>query len=226
MKRIFFTLLLGLLTTLFIWHSCPAASRSSLTSFTPDSTIKSTPTPTAEKGSKPVLKTGTLLSPPRLLPPFSLTDTHNQHFTDTSLQGQWTLMFFGYARCPAICPATLAIVGELWRSFPKPDPTQPIQFVFVSLDEADTPTTLGNFLARFHPTFIGLTGHSTAINALAKACRIYSWTDTTSNATGQKVIDHSATLLLINPEGRIQAVFSPPHITHNIAHDIELLMKA
>jgi protein SCO1/2 len=168
----------------------------------------------------------TILSPPKPLVEFTLTDTNNQPFTHRSLQNHWTLMFFGYAQCPDICPTTLAIVGQTWRSFPNGTPHPNAQLVFVSLDpKDDTVPKLRGFLERFHPSFIGLTGGEQDIKQLAEACRIYSWTDPKLNAAGQKVIDHSATLLLINPEGQIQALFSPPHNADNIAKDIKSLMN-
>src|SRR5215831_17894628 len=77
------------------------------------------------------LSAATVLSPPKPLEvDFSLQDTSNKPFTPASLKGHWTVLFFGYAQCPEICPQTLAIVSEAWRQ--KLDPNA--QFVFVSLD--------------------------------------------------------------------------------------------
>lgn len=179
-----------------------------------------------EQQADPGYAAATILTPTKPLIEFSLMDTKNQPFTHDSLQNHWTLMFFGYAQCPDICPTTLAIAGQLWRSFPNQTPHPKAQFVFVSLDpKDDTVPKLREFLERFHPSFIGVTGNEQDIKKLAENCRIYSWADPKPNAAGQKVIDHSATLLLINPEGRIQAIFSPPHRAENIAKDLQSLMN-
>ena len=113
----------------------------------------------------------------------------NQPFTEKSLLGQWTLMFFGYAQCPEICPKTLIKITELWKQVP-----QDLHFVFVSLDpESDTVQILRDFLGRFNSEFRGLTGEAAVIQKLAKACGIYSWQDPKANDPSKpKMIDHSA----------------------------------
>lgn len=176
----------------------------------------------------PVLKaeqssTATILSAAQPLPPFSLLDTSNQSFTEASLKDHWTLLFFGYAQCPEICPQALATISEAWRGLAQPN----AQFVFVSLDpKEDTPAALKQFLANFNSNFIGLTGEEAEIKKLAQACRIHSWKDPNLNAAGQKIIDHSATLLLVNPQGQIQALFSPPHQSSVLEKELKALMKS
>jgi protein SCO1/2 len=176
----------------------------------------------------PKLTTATLLQPAKPLIPFSLTDSKNSPFTQTNLLGQWSLLFFGYAECPEICPRTLAIVSGLWPALLKQiKPNNlPVRFVFVSLDpKTDTPQNLSTFLGHFNIQFIGLTGEENDIKNLSKVCNVYSWQETTPNAKGQKVIDHTASLLLINPRGQIQAIFSPPHEPQNILKDLAVLMN-
>ena len=60
-------------------------------------------------GSAPVktLGAGTLLPQRRALTPFALTDTNGAPFDQTALQGRWTLLAFGYASCPDVCPLLL-----------------------------------------------------------------------------------------------------------------------
>lgn len=176
----------------------------------------------------PTLKTeqssaATVFSTAVPLPNFSLLDTSNKPFTHTALKSKWTLLFFGYTQCPKICPQTLAIVTEAWRALSQPN----AQFIFVTLDpHIDTPAALKQFLTNFNSNFIGLTGDEAEIKKLAQACRIYSWTDPNLNATGQKIIDHSASLLLLNPQGQLQALFSPPHHSDTLARELKALMKS
>ncbi|MGH8372332.1 MAG: SCO family protein, partial [Gammaproteobacteria bacterium] len=49
-----------------------------------------------------------LLRPGKALPAFKLQGDDGKPFTDASLTGHWSLMYFGYTRCPDICPTTLA----------------------------------------------------------------------------------------------------------------------
>jgi protein SCO1/2 len=173
----------------------------------------------------PTIASATVLNPSKPLINFSLQDSNEKPFTQNSLVGHWTVMFFGYADCPEICPSTLAIVSGVWRSFTEQSPHPKAQFIFASLDPTtDTPTKLKTFLSKFHPDFIGITGNPSEIERLSKAMSVYSWTDPALNDKGQKIIDHSAILLLINPEGRLQALFTPPHQIEALKKDFALLM--
>ena len=180
--------------------------------------------------SSPMPKTlavATELMPAKPVINFSLLDTEGKKFTQDSLLGNWTLLFFGYAQCPDICPRTLATISETWQLLsPIAKADKSLRFVFVSLDpESDSVDSLKSFLKRFNPSFIGLTGDENEIQFLSKACSVYSWQDPNANPSGSKIIDHSATLLLINPQGKIQALFSPPHDKTLLAKDIEHIVS-
>ena len=173
----------------------------------------------------PTLESATLLNPSQTLKPFSLLDIHQKTFNNASLRGRFTLMFFGYATCPAVCPKTLALISTAFEKLPKTLlESQALQFVFVSLDpETDTPSVLKMFLKRFNETFIGLTGDEESIEAFSKNCGIYYWED--KNQTSSiKQIDHSATLLLFNPKGELQALFTPPYEADILARDLNTLI--
>lgn len=183
--------------------------------------------PVLEKNSPPIviphITTATVLKPKKSVVDFSLTDTTDKPFTEKSLLGQWTVMFFGYAQCPEICPKTLTTVNELWKQVPTN-----LRFVFVSLDpKSDTVPLLKSFLGRFNPEFVGLTGEEAVVQTLAKACGIYSWQDPANknDPSKPKMIDHSATLLLINPHGQVHAVFSPPYQPDMMAKDLQQMLS-
>jgi len=189
--------------------------------------LTSKPDASDSKGSIPALAVATVLSPNKPLVSFSLTDHNLAPFTQSSFLGQWTLLYFGYGQCPEICPRTLTTVSEIWNLLPSQSQgIQPLRFVFVSLDpQGDRPEDLKKLLARFNSDFIGLTGEESEIQNLSKACSIHSWEDPKASKEGPKIIDHSATLLLINPQGRIHALFSPPHEKEAIASDLKILLK-
>jgi protein SCO1/2 len=209
MRRIWLTLAIALSGVFAVWYGFNSTAE------------------VPEKQSPAVLASATVLNPSKPLADFSLIDTNGKPFTQASLRNQWTLMFFGYSDCPDICPRTLLKISELLTALPgeaqKPDP---LNFLFVSLNpENDTPDKLKAFLTRFHPSFKGVTGDQNTIQVLSKACNIYSWHDPNNQADKPKVIDHSATLMLVNPQGRIQALFSPPHHVQTIAEDLKIILK-
>lgn len=176
--------------------------------------------------SEETFLSATVLKPTQPLGQFSLIDNNGQPFQNLSLKGHWTLLYFGYATCPDVCPRTLNTVSELYGVFADQRQDFKPRFIFASLDpKEDAPEKLAAFLKRFHPEFQGITGDEDEIQKLTKSCRVYSWTDPKPNAAGQKVIDHSAALMLINPHGQLTAIFSPPHSPQNIYKDLQILMK-
>lgn len=207
MKRIVLTLILGIVTTAAVWYG-----------FSPLQTREPIST------SLPILASATVFPTAQPIANFSLTDTAQKPFTENNLVGNWTLLFFGYAHCPEICPKALATASNFWKQLP--DTTRAkTRFVFITLDpKEDKVDDLKSFLGRFHSEFIGLTGDESEINKLAKSCRVYSFEDPTLTTAGQKNIDHTAAFILINPEGRMQALFSPPYDSATIAKDLATLM--
>lgn len=226
-KRILLTLIFGLITAFLAWYSIgPILNKQSPSNPLGEPLKAQATLNTSTPGHTTEIASATVLQPAKALSDFSLIDTRNKAFTLQSFQGHWTLLFFGYAQCPEICPRTLAIVSDLFRAKPNSNAEAKAQFVFVSLDsKTDTVAELQTFLGRFHPEFIGLTGDEKEVIKLAKACRVYSWTDPKPNAAGQKVIDHTGTILLINPEGKLQALFSPPHDSNTLSKELNVLIN-
>jgi len=209
MRRILLTLLVAIIGAYAAWYGLNPYFEKK----TPQPEPSNLSVATELKVSKPLIN-------------FSLTDTDQKTFTQNSLLGHWTLLFFGYTQCPEICPRTLTTLNEAWKLIPSHIREEnALRFVFISLDpDSDTVETVRAFLNRFNSNFIGLIGEESVIEALSKASSIYYWQDPTVNKPGPKMIDHSATLLLINPQGRLQALFSPPHEQKAIAEDLQKIL--
>ncbi|UTA50170.1 SCO family protein [Deinococcus radiodurans] len=78
-------------------------------------------------------------------------------------------MFFGYARCPDVCPVTLAGLERSYKTL-SDEQRRRVQVQLVTVDPVnDTPKVLRDYLDRFDPAFSGLTGSPDTINAAAKA---------------------------------------------------------
>lgn len=170
-----------------------------------------------------VLTTGTLVHSQKLLPEFVLEDTNNKPFTEKSLKGSWSLVFFGYTQCPDVCPVTVGAVNALFRSFPQSPAFNKLRFYFVTLDPTeDKPEPLKKYLENFNPNFVGVTGTKLEIEKLTKACNVFSYED--PNKTWGR-IDHTASLFLFNPEGKLEALFSPPFKNDLILQDLKVLLR-
>jgi protein SCO1/2 len=172
----------------------------------------------------PALSQGTTqLQPPRPLGDFVLTDHTGNAFTLERLRGRWTFMFFGYTHCPDICPTTMSTLNAVARAIAgNPDTTTP-QYVFVSIDpERDTPEQLARFVPYFNPSFLGVTGEPAAINALTRQLSVLYLKVEPERSEGY-LMDHSAAILLLDPEGRFHALMSPPFVPAGMAQDFQKL---
>ncbi len=167
------------------------------------------------------LQSATLLPELRSLPPFSLVDQQGRAYDNRRLQNHWTLLSFGYTHCPDICPTSLAMLAQMKQQLQQNGMQAPYEIAFVSVDpERDTPQQLGEYMAYFDPDFLGLTGTPSEIEQLARPLGILYRKVITEGSAMDYVMDHSASMVLLDPQGRYRALFSPPHDAAMMAQDI------
>ncbi|MEA3276366.1 MAG: SCO family protein [Pseudomonadota bacterium] len=166
------------------------------------------------------LKAGTLLPQPKPLQPFALTDQDGSPFSLDDLRGRWTFVSFGYTSCPDVCPTIMATFNALDGLLRADTAEPPADFLFVSVDpERDPPERLSQYVRYFNPSFLGATGEHDALRALTSQLGIlYARVDNQDSAMGY-LVDHSASILLIDPQSRLAAIFSTPHDPKAMAED-------
>ena len=154
---------------------------------------------------------GTVLPQARELPTVTLTDHEGERWTNAALEGQWQFLFFGFTHCPDVCPLTLAtLAGTLDRIEQSGTEVMP-EVVFVSVDpRRDDPAAMQSYLGHFHDDFVGVTGERSEIDRLTGALGI-SYRIHEPDSHGDYAVDHSAAILLIDPRGRLRALWQPPH---------------
>ncbi len=143
---------------------------------------------------------------PRTLTPFTLTDATGQPFTEQNLLGRWSLVFVGYTHCPDICPTTLSDLARIYPELTRL--SDKIQVVFVSADPArDTPERLKAYTAYFNPDFVAVTAeHERLTPAVQQLGLIYGIFE---RDQADYLVDHSASIALVNPKGQLHASFRP-----------------
>ncbi len=155
---------------------------------------------------------GAVLWPqPSALNDFSLTE-NQKPFNLSSLEGKWTMLFFGYTHCPDVCPMTLTAMKAIYDGLAHyPDLQASTQVVFVSVDPArDTPALLAEYVAYFGEAFIGVTGAVDEIDNLTKQLHAgYIMHEPDEN--GAYEVDHASSIYLIGPGQRAHGAFLPPH---------------
>jgi protein SCO1/2 len=138
--------------------------------------------------------------------PFRLTDQDDMVRTEKDFAGKYMLVFFGYTYCPDVCPTTLAVMADaLEKIGPLADKVKPI---FITVDpKRDTPEKIKSYISSFGPRFVGLTGATSDIAAVAKEYRVYYREHPPENG-GEYTVDHSGVVYLMDPNGRFVANYS------------------
>ncbi len=156
---------------------------------------------------------------------FSLLDHNGNVFDNATLAGHWSFLFFGYTHCPDVCPTTMSVLNSVARRLQ--DSGENIRFVMVTVDpERDTPEKLGQFVTYFNGNFIGVTGSETALQQLTKQLGImFMRVNDADNAAGY-LVDHTASVILFDPDGNYHAVFSPPLTADAMAGDFRMMARA
>jgi protein SCO1/2 len=140
--------------------------------------------------------------------PFALVDQNGKTVTSDSLKGKPTLIYFGYAFCPDVCPTSLLLMETAVEKL-GPDAAKKVNLVFITVDpERDTPKLMKGYVENFGPTFIGLTGTTEQIAQVARAYRVY-FQKVPGKDGGPYLMDHSSIVYLLDRNGRFVT-----HFTH------------
>lgn len=152
---------------------------------------------------------------------FSLIAHDGQPFSQADFHGQWNLVFFGFTNCPDICPTTMI---DLARVQDTVDGEPGLQTLFITVDpERDTKERLAAYVPAFHDSFTGVTGEMDQIDRLARDLGIVHVRHN-DNGEDDYMVDHGSAILLINPQGRLQAIFQAPHRPADMSRDLQAIL--
>ena len=160
----------------------------------------------------------------REIKPFQLTDHLGATFNNESLTGQWSWVFFGYTSCPDVCPTTLQEMNFIYDDLKAIASNN--QVLLVSVDpKRDSQEKLASYIGYFNPAFKALHGDHGALFPFARNLGLmYAITepeltpeqklnsdaqDNHGASVSNYLVDHSASLILINPAGKVEAIFKP-----------------
>ena len=165
-----------------------------------------------------------LISPPRALPDWRLRLSDGGEASPATLQGRWTLVFLGFTHCPDVCPTTLqtlSLAQKQWQGLP--EGKRP-RVLFVTADpERDSPQIVGDYAHYFHPDTMAASPTPEQLAAFTKALGLVYMK--VAEPDGSYSIDHSATLVLLDPQARQAGLLSPPLDARKIADDLRLLAE-
>jgi protein SCO1 len=160
--------------------------------------------------------TGAVIDPPAPAPDLQLSDQFGKPFSIGGQRGKVVLLYFGYTNCPDECPLTMAhlkLVHDRLGSRAKD-----LQVIMVTTDPArDTPQALAEFMGKFDPSFLGLTGST---EQLQQAWKDYGVAVEDGGET------HSFYVYVIDPAGKFRETFLPDSEPADIAADVDLLLRS
>ncbi|RVV98090.1 SCO family protein [Mesobaculum littorinae] len=130
---------------------------------------------------------------------YELTTTDGDRFTEASLKGAPSAVFFGFTHCPEVCPTTLGDIATWQDALAEED--RDLRVFFVTVDpERDTADVLGDYVS-WVPGVAGVTGSRDEIDKAIDAFHIYARKVPLEG--GDYTMDHSANVLLFDAEGRL-----------------------
>jgi len=158
---------------------------------------------------------GSVINPPSPASDFTLTSQTGTTVRLSDYRGKYVLLYFGYSHCTAECPVSMAVLAKARSELGAQ--ANNVQVLFVSTDPAtDTQQSMGVFLARFDPTFIGLVGSPAQLQSI--------WKD-----YGVTVLDggetHSSYTYLIDPKGNLIMTYAYPANPEGVSSDLKILFK-
>ena len=169
-------------------------------------------------------------------PPFNATEVTNLAYgrglgiPDTEgkirriddFKGQVTLVFFGFTRCPDVCPTTLMRLRQVRNALG--EDAGKVQVLLVSVDpERDTPDRLGAYVKSFDESFIGLRPEPGDLERVIKAFHAIAVKVPTSG--DDYTIDHSATIYVYDRENQLRLIAQPTLEIDLFAADLKRLAQ-
>jgi len=155
---------------------------------------------------------------------FALTDHDGQPVTEATYRGRALLVFFGFTRCPDVCPTSMIYASDLLKELgPR---AEELKVLFVTVDpEFDTQPALKEYLAHFDPRITGLTGTSEQIAATAKTFGVY-YAKRPLEGTGDYTMDHSTAFYFVAQDGRLQRAYSMQNGADKLTDELRAALDA
>ncbi len=147
---------------------------------------------------------------PREIQPFAFVDVGNETFTAKQLKARWSIVFLGYTSCPDVCPTTLQNLHFIYDELTAIAKNS--QVIFVSADpKRDSIEKLSQYINYFNKDFKAIRAEHDVLFPFSRNLGLMYAINATDNDDKNYGVDHSASLALINPNGKVAAIFKPEH---------------
>lgn len=130
---------------------------------------------------------------------FTLKNQDGEEVTNKNLLGKYTIVLFGFSRCPHVCPNQLAMLDRALNE------NDNLQAFFISVDpENDSIERLREFKKDFNPKIQMLAGDQKMIDQLIQDYKIY-----VQKSDNPEEFNHSTIMYLMGLDGKYKTHFTP-----------------
>ncbi len=169
---------------------------------------------------------GVRLEEPVPMPEATLADTRGRPYRlRREARGRITLLFFGYTRCPDVCPVQMANLGAVLEEMP-PSERRWIRVVFVTVDpRRDSASRIRSWLDRFGEGFVGLRGDSARVAALQRSLEMAPAVRQAREVQGRYTVGHASQVLAFGPDARARLAYPSGTRQRDWARDLPRLAE-
>ena len=172
---------------------------------------------------KPTLATGKILARPMEIDQFELIDQNNAAFNNKSLEGGWTVVFFGYTNCPDVCPTTIYKLAEIKNVIKEKLPSTDFNTVLVTLDpDRDSAKRLDEYIGYFDETMLGVTGTYENIQSFTSSLSVFYQR---INKEEGYDFNHTASIFVFDKNGLLFATMSPANTIGELTEDFYTILN-
>ncbi|MFW2372233.1 MAG: SCO family protein [Gammaproteobacteria bacterium] len=166
---------------------------------------------------------GAILPSARPLRDINLYTANGLAFSKKDFEQHWSLVFVGYTHCPDVCPNTLSVLSQV-SSLMEEQQLNPPRIIFISIDpQRDKPELIDQYVKYFNQAFIGVTGNEKELASISQQLSVvYAKAPGADGLITEDnyLMDHSSSLILINPKAQVQSFLTAPHTPMQIIDSI------
>jgi protein SCO1/2 len=172
--------------------------------------------PRAQRGEAP--QTATILPEARPLPDVRFVDKAGRETHLSDLEGDFTLLFFGFTNCPDVCPLTLSLLAQVRADVASRAPRLAPRVLFVSVDPSrDSPERIAAYLNGFDPEFLGVTAPDAELAPLLQTLGVA--VEKHEHGGSSYNVVHNSAIYVLDPNAQWIAVSTGPHDPQVLAAD-------
>jgi protein SCO1 len=156
---------------------------------------------------------------------WSLQDEQGKPKTVADYTGKVVVIFFGFTRCPDVCPTTMVDYAAALKAMG--NDAAKVQVLFATLDpERDTFPALQQYTSAFNPSFIALRGDPASTKKAADAFKVFYAKNMASDGNPLNyTLDHTAASYVYDPKGNIRLFVRNGQAVDTVVKDLQQLLK-